>query len=344
MSPLYLPLRWDPSLMWWMWKFKRACTKSHFERSTRFLARLGHAAGECFREILDEEPIECSHRFDGWYEVFLDEGTLKHGEHDAALLEDAGFETTHLDGDELREREPAFGEAIIGGVQYHNGVSLDPGDFLRGLADSVRGRGVEVEMGVSVAKFVRDGGSGRVTAVATDDGRRFEGDTFVVAAGSWTTALAREIGVRIPMQPGKGYHVNTPPLDPPLRTACVLADRHIAVTPMGDRMRLAGTVELSGMNLRLHPRRVEMLAEGAEPFLPGVTRVEPSAGWCGLRPCTADGLPVVGWAPEADNVFIATGHTKMGLTLLPITGRLAAEWITDGQPSMDLAPLSPARF
>ncbi len=178
----------------------------------------------------------------------------------------------------------------------------------------------------------------------TEPGERIKADQVVLAAGSWSTELGRAVGVAIPMQPGKGYHAQLPPLNPPLRTAAVLTERHIAATPMEHGLRLAGTVELSGLNLRLRRRRVEMLTEGALPYLPGLKDVTPTVVWCGLRPCTADGLPVIGWAPRREGLFIATGHAKMGMTLGPVTGQLISEWILDGAPSIDLRTMSPTRF
>ena len=127
-------------------------------------------------------------------------------------------------------------------------------------------------------------------------------------------------------------------------TACVLNETYVAVTPMNDGLRLAGTVELSGINHRMMQKRVDMLSAGARNYLEGIENTQIVSKWCGLRPCTADGLPVIDWARRCENVFIATGHAKYGLAYGPITGRLASECILDGKPSMDVSALRVDRF
>ena len=152
------------------------------------------------------------------------------------------------------------------------------------------------------------------------------------------------MGVRLPLAPGKGYHLDLVAPSPPLRTGCVLVDVAVAVTPLGSRLRLAGTLEFSGLNLRLRERRVAMLRRAAATYLHGVADAAEHQRWCGLRPCLADGRPVVGRPPGLDGLHLATGHAKMGLTLGPATGRLVAESLLDGHPSLDLSLLRADRF
>jgi D-amino-acid dehydrogenase len=150
--------------------------------------------------------------------------------------------------------------------------------------------------------------------------------------------------VKIPVVAAKGYHLDLPCPDPAPRMASVAMETFVAITPLGDRLRLAGTLEFSGVNHRLVRRRLEMLVAGAAPYLRGPLREPLHEGWCGLRPCTPDGLPVIGWAPHVSGLFLATGHAKMGLTLGPGTGAAAAAMINGGEPPVDVSPLSPDRF
>jgi D-amino-acid dehydrogenase len=166
----------------------------------------------------------------------------------------------------------------------------------------------------------------------------------VLAAGSWSTALARSVGVKLPMQPAKGYHIDLSNPDERPGTTCVLAERFVAVTPLGDGLRLAGTVELSGLNLRVDERRVGRLLTGARSFLNGLEEARVESTWCGLRPMTADGLPVIGRAPGVAGVVVATGHAMMGFLLGPLTGRLVSEIVMDGKTSLDVAELGADRF
>ena len=146
------------------------------------------------------------------------------------------------------------------------------------------------------------------------------------------------------MQPAKGYHVELSLPIPPLTTAAVLAEAFVAATPLAGGLRLAGTLEFSGINHRMVMKRLDLLRRGARRYLHGIDDARTRATWCGLRPCTADGLPVIGWAPRAPDLFIATGHAMMGFTLGPLTGRLVSEALVDGKPSLDLAGLGPERF
>ena len=146
------------------------------------------------------------------------------------------------------------------------------------------------------------------------------------------------------MQAGKGYHVNLTAPDPCPSTACVLNETYVAVTPMGGGLRLAGTVELSGTNHRLMQKRVDMLSAGARNYLEGIDKTKIITSWCGLRPCTADGLPVIDWAPKVKNVFIATGHAKYGFAYGPITGKLTSDCVLGDSPSLDLSPMRADRF
>jgi D-amino-acid dehydrogenase len=177
-----------------------------------------------------------------------------------------------------------------------------------------------------------------------DDGRTIDADRLVLAAGSWTTRLARTIGIDIPMQPGKGYHVDLDETSHLPSTTCVLAETFVAATPLNGGLRLAGTVELSGMNLEIVQKRLEMLSVGARAYIRGIDEARVRSTWCGLRPLTADGLPVIGWAPGVDGVFVATGHAMMGFLLGPLTGRLASEALLDGKTSLDVAALAADRF
>ncbi len=186
--------------------------------------------------------------------------------------------------------------------------------------------------------------NGKFTGVRLYAGEQIDADTIVLACGIWTTRLAKQLGIRVPMQAGKGYHRNITAPTPCPSLATLLAEKHVAVTPMGGSLRLSGTVEFSGINHKLVQKRLQMLTVAARHYLRGIGQTQTISEWCGLRPCTWDGLPVVGWAPRPHGVFIATGHARMGLTLGPATGRIVSECILDGHPSIDITPMRVDRF
>ena len=170
---------------------------------------------------------------------------------------------------------------------------------------------------------------------------------MVLATGAYSLELARKLGCRLPIQPGKGYHRDFEVGDggaPPLAAAYLLSETSIFCTPMAGRVRFAGTMEFSGLNHRMRPARLAQLTTGAGQYLEGLGTRRMTSEWCGLRPCSPDGLPVVGPVPGQPKIFVATGHAMSGLTLGPVTGSLIADLVTGATPSVDIRPLEPARF
>lgn len=341
-SPLYIPPRLDWRLPLWLWRFHQACGAEQFRRSMEILAEHGRAAGACFRQLVEDEGIEFEYRSTGQLEVFRTEAGVRTGAAEAALMREHGFDVGVVSGEEIRRREPALRPEVRGALILRDNAFADPGVFVRELLDRARRRGVVLREQAAVDRLLVDGG--RCAGVRLADGERIESNHTVLAAGIWSTALARQHGVRIPMQPAKGYHVELSLPTPPLTTAAVLAEAFVAATPLAGGLRLAGTLEFSGINHRMVMKRLDMLRRGARRYLHGIDDARTRATWCGLRPCTADGLPVIGWAPRAPDLFIATGHAMMGFTLGPLTGRLVSEALLDGKPSLDLAGLGPERF
>ncbi len=340
-SPLYIPPRLDLTLGRWLWQFHRACRRPHYRRSMEVLTAHGKAAGTCIAHLIADEAIECGYAPVGQLEVFGTERGLEGGRAAAEQFRVHGYRTTMLTGAELREREPVFASSVAGAVLYEENAFASPGAFIAGMLEAVRRRGADVRTDTAVAALTVRGG--RCTGVTTANGDRVEGSTTILAAGIWSTRLAAGAGLRLPMQPAKGYHVELTG-GPGLRTAAVLAEVFVACTPMDGRLRLAGTLELSGINDRIVAKRVEMLLVGARRYLDGVDAASTGSPWCGLRPCTADGLPVIGWTKEVESLFVATGHAMMGFTLGPLAGRIASECILDGAPSEDISAFAADRF
>lgn len=341
-NPVYVAPRFDPSLVKWLLEFRRACAPVRFDRSLELLAEMGRPAGECVRELVEGLGIDCEYHRTGWLEVFRSHEGLVKGRGLAERLRRFGYTVNELSGDELREREPAFRDEVVAALHYVDSGFANPAKLVTGLAGHAEACGARLRFGAEVERLDVDGR--RLAGATLRGGERIEADRIVLAAGSWTTALARSVGIHVPMQAGKGYHVNLRGVPRLPGTTCVLAETFVAVTPLDGGLRLAGTVELGGVNLRETPRRMNMLPIGARAYIRGIDEASIESTWCGLRPMTADGLPAIGWAPGVEGIFVATGHAMMGFLLGPLTGRLAAEAILDGNTTFDITPLSPARF
>jgi D-amino-acid dehydrogenase len=348
-SPLYIQPRWNPRLWRWLLGFARHCTDEHVAHCMRVMAPLGKDALALVGTLVTEERIECGYRAAGYYEVCSTQEGLEVARHEAAIIEAHGYHPESVDGDELRRREPAFGPAVIGGVYFPEAATLDPALFLERLARAAERHGVEIREGVDVRSVVTSGG--RVTGV--DSGAPMGGsrevvgaDAVVLATGSYRGNLARALGTRLPVQPGKGYHRDIPVGPngaPKLRVACVLHETSVFCTPMDTFVRFAGTMEFSGENHVLRPPRLRQLTRAGRLCFPGLGPARPLSEWCGLRPMSVDGLPIVGPLPGVDGVTVATGHGMLGLTLGPVTGEIVANMVL-GREDSRMEPLTPARF
>lgn len=193
-------------------------------------------------------------------------------------------------------------------------------------------------------EIFRTRGGGR--AVVTPEGE-LEASAVILATGAYSPDLYDALGCPLPVVPAKGYHVDRPnsaPGTPRLDTACLLVETAVFCTPMPGRLRLAGTLEFSGIDHDLRERRLRQLTRGARLYLEGLDEAPASSRWCGLRPCTPDGLPVVGPLPGSAGVYAATGHAMLGLTFGPVTGELLAELLVDGESSIPIDGLDPGRF
>ncbi len=182
-----------------------------------------------------------------------------------------------------------------------------------------------------------------MTCVVTTGGE-VPGDRFLIAGGAWSASLARMAGFHLPVQCGKGYSVTVTEPAVRLRRPLYLGEAKLGATPFRNALRIAGTMELTGINEALDPRRIDAIRASADQFLVGWRQGKSEEEWAGMRPVTPDGLPAIGRAPGYDNLYVATGHAVLGVTLAPATGVAMAELIHSGKTDVDLRPFDPNRF
>ena len=338
-SPLYVPIRFDLNFFAWLWRFHRACNPRHIHRATEILCRLGRASVELFDQLADE--FDFRYRKPGRLEICRTQKALQDIRHEADLLQSFGFDYHTLSREELVEREPAVTGEVAGAVCFPDSYYCDPEQLVLNMAKAAERLGVQIHTETS-ATDLRVENDGSVRVVTPD--REFHARAAVLACGAWPPRLAGRLGLRLPVEPGKGYHleIDLPAVAP--KTPLLLVEQRIFVTPYDGFLRLAGTMEFSGFNLRQHPARLKMLADGASRYLSGIDGANVRSRWCHLRPMSPDGLPMIGPAPRAPNVWIAAGHGMLGLTQGPITGKLIADALVDGRTSEELAALRPERF
>jgi D-amino-acid dehydrogenase len=260
-------------------------------------------------------------------------------EHARAL----GMPAEVLSPAEAAALDPGVRLEVAGAVYFPLDCHLDPGRLMATLRRRVAERGADLAWGTTVTGWRVRGD--RVNAVATNRGE-VSADEYVLAAGAWSSAMARDLGVRLPLQAGKGYSLTLehPPRQP--RICSILTEARVAVTPMGAALRFGGTLELTGLDLRVDRARVRGIVRSIPQYFPDFSRedFDDVPVWSGLRPCSPDGLPYVGRCARYQNLSTATGHSMMGVSLAPVTGRLMAEILSGETPSLDVRALSPDRF
>ncbi len=343
-SPFYIKLRLDPKLLSWLWAFGRHCTKAHVERCVPVLKELHLVSRDLTAQIAEDEGLDFEYQQQGLLMLFHDAGRTE-CEHLCETANSVGMHARLLNGaDAVRELDENIDTIARGGLHIAEDAVIHPAKFVSQLADVLEQRGVRFLRESAVQGMVRHNGA--VQDVATSTGR-IQAKEIVLAAGSWTPQLARQVGVRVPIEPAKGYSITFPkPANAP-RLPLLLSEAKVAVTPFRDQLRLAGTLELAGFDLKINQRRVNAIRKAVPRYLTGLEVPEndnDSEVWAGLRPCTPDGLPIVGRVPGISNLTLAAGHAMQGISLASATGKLVAEVILGERPFLDLTPLRPERF
>ena len=340
-SPFYIKPRPSLELMSWLWRFYRSANWRDVERAMPVLHQLGRRSVELFDEIIQKEKIECHFELGGWLQAYTTEAGLRDGVHEAEVVAPVGVESRRIGREELASFEPALSDEVIGGVYYPGDGKLEPGLFVTEVARILESRGVEFHTDCDVLDLDLSNDSRCTVKTGAGD---YDADTVVLAAGYLSPDFAARLCLNIPIQPAKGYAIIIEKPEPCPKMPLLLGEGRIGVTPMGDRLRFSGTLELAGNDLSISPHRVEAIRRKAPAYLPNLDFSEPVEIWRGMRPCTPDGLPMIGRCPAHPRVVLATGHGMLGLTHGPFTGQLVSDIVLEREPEMDLGLVDPGRF
>lgn len=339
-SPVYVPPSLRPDFLRFTTGFARHSTMTKWKRAMSSLVPINDlslASFDLLREGgVDAETFEAK-SFIAAYRTADERRTLlEEIEHIHAQGGDITYDV--LTGDQARAIDPVLSDEIGAAILLHGQRYINPGAYVAALADSVVARGAKIVTGAAVTGL-RDVDGGVV--VETDSGAAEAYDQVVVATGAWLGRLAREFGVKRVVQAGRGYSFSVEVEDLPHGPVYFPAAR-VACTPIGDRLRVAGMMEFRQPEAALDPRRIGAIVEAARPLLRGASLDERQVEWVGSRPCTIDGLPLIG-ATQSSRVFVAGGHGMWGITLGPVTGRLLAEQMVTGAVPAELKPFNPLR-
>ncbi|UIR34780.1 FAD-dependent oxidoreductase [Rhodococcus sp. DMF-1] len=338
-SPVYVPPAVDLRLWRFLVGFARHCTPRRWRAAMTVFAEVNRSALGAYDDLACGGVVEQTRPADPFLAAFASEDDRRVLVEEFRQVVAAGGEVDFdlLDGDTIRTLEPLLGDGVRAGIRLRGQRFVDPPRFVAALADSVRDRGGAVVTGCEV-QAVRDDARG-VRVVGTDGADR-AADAVVLATGARLTDLVRPFGVRTPVQAGRGYSFSVRPADLPKNPIYFPAQR-VACTPLHDRFRIAGMMEFRRPDAPLDPRRIQAIVDAARPLLTGIDWSARTEEWVGSRPCTPDGLPLVGGTRSA-RVFVAGGHGMWGVALGPLTGRLLADAMT-GTPAAVLRHFDPLR-
>ena len=334
-SPVYVPPTASPRLLRFLAQFGRNCTHPRWQRAMSALIPLNNGALAAFDD-LERGGVEARSRaaepFTAAFRTVEDsKALLQEFEHIRACGQDVAFDV--VDGETARDDEPALAEGIATAIRIRDQRFIDPAAYVESVAASVRARGGRILAGHDAEDIVSSG-SGVVVA-----GERY--DAAVLSTGARLNQLARGFGVRRIVQAGRGYSFTVKVDDQPRGPVYFPAQR-VACTPVGDRLRIAGMMEFRDVDAPMDHRRIQALVAEAGTLLKGVHLDQREDEWVGARPCTSDGLPLVG-ATRDPRVFVSGGHGMWGITLGPVTGRLLAEQIVTGVRPDQLRAVDPLR-
>lgn len=341
-SPFYVRARADLSLLRWLGLFVQNCRIQAVRNAIPVIRDLAACSIRLYEEILASQDVPCNYEHKGALELYVTASGLREGRAKAALLREFGIHSSEMTASAACELVPAACARTVAGTYYPGDSHLVPADFVRGLAKKVEKLGARVFSGTRVDSLRIAGDT--VSAAVTSAGEILASEV-VIATGAWSSQLLGQLDLCLPLQPAKGYSV-TLPASPPLKVEIplLLHEAKLAVTPMGDFIRFAGALELAGFNLSINPRRTRRLLQDSRDYLSGIKTPSSVEAWTGLRPCTPDGLPVIGRFKKFKNLVVATGHGMLGVTLGPVTGKIVSEMLFEKASAFDLAPLSPMRF
>ena len=341
-SPLYVQPSLAPSCVKFMVSMARHCNARDFRFGLETHLRLAEDANDLFDDYL-ADGIEFEMHKAGVLLAFETRGRYEAQCGSLPVFESFGMHAEHLDHDGVHEKEPALSHRTNYGLFFADNRQVEPDSLTRGLVKRCTELGVEIRENTRVETFRRTGD--QVNGVVTGGGRHVDGDVLVLAAGVWSGPLSKQLGVPMPIRPGKGYSIDYSPAPIQLRTSLTLEDARVAVTPLNGTVGLAGTMEFGGFDESVNAVRVDAIRRAAaEAFTNWGDPSGEKTPWAGLRPMTPDGLPIIGKLGALRNAYIASGHGMLGLTLAPATAEIVTEMVTQNRTPMVANAISPNRF
>ncbi len=343
-SPFYIKPVASLELASWLWQFYRACSQEKVDRAMPVLRDYHQLSKALYKEMAATPGFEFAFEEKGLLMLYKTEKVGREEAETAEIAHHLGIEARILDKAGVTKVETGTKTDVLGGVFYPGDAHLYPNLLMNQLEAWLRDAGVVFHCNTAVKGLETSGG--KITAIHTLAGERIPCEQVVVAAGVWSGQLLRDIGINCLLQDGKGYSVTLPGLSERPAIPTILTEARVAVTPMGQDLRVGGTLEISRLSNKVSRPRFQAIAESIPAYYPDIRTEDADLKnvWHGFRPCSPDGLPYLGRSGKYDNLIVATGHAMMGLSLGPATGKIVADVTIGKTPGILLDLFCVERF
>ena len=341
-SPFYIKPRFDLDLIRWGLKFIKSCTNEHVQSSMKSILDINLLSKKLYLEMLKSESFDFHLETKGLLMAYKTSHAEKEESEISKWAKDLGIKVEQFSAEQVLKIQPDIAMDIAGAFWYKSDAHSTPELFINNLKDYLIKKGVRFKLENTVKYFQKN--NKQIQKVVTDKGI-FEADEFVLSTGAWSQQILKDLGIKLLIQPGKGYRINVYKYTG-IKVPAILLESKVAVTPMEGFTRFGGTMEISGINDRTNIKRVHAIADSVTKYYPTLEIPKTSINdvQSGLRPLSPDGLPFIGRHSKIKNMVLATGHSMMGWSLGPATGQLVTEVISGRKTSMDLKPFLPERI
>jgi D-amino-acid dehydrogenase len=341
-SPFYVKPRLDFDLIKWGIQFYKHSNHRHVEKAAVALKEISLLSKATYQELSNDLPFDFNYQERGLMMLYQTTEVEHEERETAAMANDYGIDARILSLEEIQSLEPDVKVNVRGGIYFPGDAHLTPHAFMNGLKYHLKNK-ISFQLNSAVTDFTVDNRA--VKTVKTTKGE-FTFDNLVIACGSWSGDVMRKLNLNLPMQAGKGYSFTLDGVAKNIRIPSILLEGRVAVTPMTSSLRFGGTMEITGIDHSINMNRVKGIVNTANAFYPEMELEVPPIEkiWHGLRPCSPDGLPYIGRTKKFRNLILATGHSMLGVSLGPGTGKLISEIVDEKNTCMDLATFNPERF
>jgi D-amino-acid dehydrogenase len=341
-SPFYMKPRFDMDFFKWAWYFYRASTQEKVEKAIPVIKDINLFSRDLFENIKASRDLgDFQLERKGLLMLYKTDAAAEEEIKVAEKAKQLGLEVEFLNNQQVNAIEPNINTNAKGAIHYECDGHMTPTEFMPKMIDFLQHNGVVIKTNEEVLDISVS--NDKIQKIVTSKAS-YKADEVVMAAGSWSGTLSKKLNIKLPIQAGKGYRIN---VERPtgITMPAILLEAKVAVTPMKDFTRFAGTMEFSGINATIRKERVRAIANAVNNFYPEIEikTTEMDKAKSGMRPVSPDGLPYIGRCPDFQNLTFATGHAMMGWSLGPVTGKLVAEVIDGKKPSMDISPFAPER-